>query len=333
MSARRLGCCLLWFALALPAPALAAGGEYVRAQVSPNPVNLGDPLVYTVEVATYGTKPVEPDITPPELSGSFQQPDIFTRSSVNILNGRTHLITFKEIHMVASHTGRIEIPPAQVEFVRPETGERVRRESNPVTVIVNEASGAAAVATPTAEIAVLRPIKRSARLTPAQWLPFVIAVVFVLFGVALLGYLRRRPESEPEAEPEAADPRTPEERALDALGQAAGLRTAGQTREYYFLLSGAVRRFLGEAHAFGAEELTTSELLPALRAREFTPAFIDRFGAFMAECDQVKFANLLPPPSRVESALERARALILATDRVLPPPPPVEADAKETSPS
>ena len=115
-----------------PAAAVLAGtNEYIKAQVSQAAVNAGDALVYTVEVVTAGQKPVSPDITPPDLSGSFQIQDIFTRSSINILNGKTYLITFKEVRLVANHTGRIVIPPSQVEFIQPDTGQRVKWQSNP----------------------------------------------------------------------------------------------------------------------------------------------------------------------------------------------------------
>lgn len=319
----------------IPVPASAGLAEYVKAQVSRSTVNAGDALVYTVEVMTAGDKPNSPEITPPDISGSFQVQDVFTRSSVSILNGKTHIITFKEMRLVANHTGRIVIPPSRVEFVRSGTGERTAQESNPVTVTVNEATGAAARPTPTVEIDVLRPIKRSAHLSPSQWLPFAIALVFMLTASAAVTVFKRRPLETPAAEPQPADPRTPQQRALEDLAGTLALKQAGKVKEFYTQLSVVLRRFLAEEYRFKAEELTTDELLQDMQRMEFTPAFLAKFRLYMQECDQVKFANVRPEPAALESAAGRARYLIEVPNKrpePQPAPAPVSAPAEPPVP-
>jgi hypothetical protein len=322
---RRLGCWLaVGLGLGLAAAAQAATDEYVKAQVDRNAVNLGDPLVYTVEVMTAGEQQSSPDITPPDLSGRFQLQDTFSRSSVSILNGKTHIVTFKELHLVASRTGQVSIPPSQVEVTDPATGAKVRRESNSVTVWVREAAGAAALATPTPEIEVLRPIKPGAHVSLSQWLPFAAAGFGLLAMLGTMAWLRRRPE-EPPPPPAPSDPRTPEQRALDLLNEIETLRQAGRLKEYFTFLSRIVRRYLGEAFAFKAEESTSDELLREMLRLEFKPEFLAQLRPFLQACDRIKFANVQPEPAAAAEALARARALVQVAEKRIPPPPPPAA--------
>lgn len=320
--------------LGLAVAAGAATDEYVKAQVDRTEVNLGDPLVYTVEVMTAGEQQSSPDITPPDLSGMFQVQDTFSRSSVSILNGRTHIITFKELHLMANRTGRVTVPPSQVELTDPATGAKVRKETNSLTVWVREATGQAAVATPTPEIGVLRPIKPNAHISLSQWLPFGAAGVGILAVLGTLAYVRRRPE---DASPPPApdDPRTPEQRALDLLKEIETLRQAGRLKEYFTFLSRIVRRYLGEAFAFKAEESTSDELLREMGRMAFQEGYLAQLRPFLQACDRVKFANVLPDPASAAEMLARARKLIETPEKLTPPPPspePAEVTASVSAP-
>jgi hypothetical protein len=299
--------------------------DYFRAQADRATANLGDTVLYTVEVMVASAQQTTPDIVLPDLLGSFQVQDSITRSSINILNGRTYVVNFKELPLIANHTGVITIPPAKVQWLDPQSRQRVTKETNEVVIQINEASGVTALPTPTPEIGVLRPNKHFAHISLNQWLPILVGSV--LIGAVIFGvwYWRHRPVPQPVAPSEPVDPRTPEQRALDALKDAERLKKEGRINELYTLLNMVVRRYLEEAFDFKAQEMTTRELFAEMERLDFKPEFIDRYRPYFNESDFVKFANLVPEKELLDSVDSRARQIILDPDKRIyrePPPPP-----------
>lgn len=309
----------------------AWGKEFYSAQVSNANPNLGDVIVYTVEVMTAGEKQYSPDVTLPELESLFQVRDTYTRSAVNILNGRTHVIHFKEVHLVVNKPGELTIPPASIETIDPATNQRVVVKTNPVMLKVNAATGAAALPTPTPEIDVLRPIKKNAKLSPVQWSPFALSGGALVVVLSVFYYLRNRPRTPPPLPPEPVDPRTPEERAYEALEAAMALKNEGRINEFYTALSSILRRFMAETFGFKAEEATTREMLYAMEQMGFKPVFLQRYRQYFLECDRVKFANVSPETKSIETVAPRAKELIEEKDKLEPPAVPTPAP-EEPSP-
>lgn len=307
--------------------------EYVSAQVSDANPNLGDLLVYTVEVMTAGEKQYSPDVTLPNLEAFFQVKDTYTRSAVNILNGRTHVVHFKEVHLLANHTGDITIPPATVEMIDPANDQRTVVKTNPVLLRVNEATGTTALPTPTPEIDVLRPIKKNAKLSPVQWSPFALGIGSLVVVLSLFYYLRNRPRTTPPPPAEPVDPRTPEERAFEALEAALALKAEGRINDFYTALSSILRRFMAESFAFKAEEATTREMLYAMEQMGFKPHFLENYRQYFLECDQVKFANVLPEARSVDTVAPRAKTLIEDKDKLVPPEPPALPEEQPVDPA
>lgn len=314
--------------LSLPLGSWATGIEYVRAQASPSALNAGEPLVYTVEVMLQGEQNLAPDIVLPELEDQFQVGEATSRSNVNIFNGRTRQAFVKEVRLIANHTGGITIPPARV-LMPAAGGQEEPLLTNPVQVQVRAASGAEALPTPTAEIEILRPIKRSAHLSPSQWMPFMLGLMTLVAGLGVLTYVKQRPLPAPEEPAEPADPRLPDQRALDELGAALALKQAGRLREYFTALSAVLRRYLAEQFDFKAEELTTRELLAEMERIGFYSEFLARLRACLLECDQVKFANVLPAQPAVDRAGQCVRDLV-QEPRKRPEPEPAPEPAPET---
>ncbi|MBN1594318.1 hypothetical protein JW933_00180 [candidate division FCPU426 bacterium] len=310
----------------------ASASEFCKAYISETAPNLGDPLVYTIEVMTSGETQYSPDITPPQLKRYFQVGETFTRSSVSILNGQTHIITFKEIHLMANRTGEIQIEPARVELVDSASKQRVVRQTNSVTLAVNEATGGAALPTPTPEIDVLKPIKKSAKLSLGQWLPFAVGGGIILGMFGMMFYLKHRPEPAPRASEEPVDTRTPEQRAFDALEEAMQLKAEGRVNEFYTVLSSILRRYMAESFGFKAEEATTREMLSEMERMKFKPNFLEKYRGYFLECDRVKYANLTPLEQELEAAAPRVKELIQHQDKrelTVPPPPGAEGAGGE----
>jgi BatD DUF11 like domain len=310
-----------------------AAEEFFKAQISNQSPNLGDALVYTIEVMTSGDTQYSPDITPPDLRQYFQVGETFGRSSVSILNGKTHIVTTKEIHLVANNTGEIQIEPAQIELIDTATNQRVMRQTNSVTLAVNEATGSLALPTPTPEIDVLKPIKKGAKLSLSQWLPFAVGgfIILAMFGVMF--YIKHKPEPKPKEEIVIEDSRSPEERAFEALEEAMRYKEEGMINEFYTALSVALRHYMSETFEFKAEEATTREMLREMEKMEFKPDFLEKYREYFIECDKVKFANIEPEAQKIESVLPAVKDLIQHPDkRDVPEPPPEEetpADGEE----
>ncbi len=309
----------------------AGQNVFVKAQVDQQTVNLGDHLVYTVEVMTAGETQYSPDILLPNFGGHFQVGDIFTRSSVSILNGKTFIVNFKEVHLLASQVGKIEIPSSQVELINPHTQERMVEQTNPVTLTVNSAAGKKVEATATPQIDVMRPIKRNARLNLNQWWPFASAIFLILGIMGALTYFRKRPQQTP-ANQEPEDTRSPQERAFQRLEIAAKLKEEGKINDYYTQLSSILRAYLSEAFELKAEAGTTREVVNEMNQHRFKEAFIERYKAYALASDEVKYAGVLPDPGDVEKAFPEVEFLIKTDDvQELPPPPePEESQPEET---
>ncbi len=102
----------------------------------------------------------------------------------------------------------------------------------------------------------------------------------------------------------------------------------------YDSVSDTVRKYLGARYGFdnvGIEglETTTDEMMTLLkRVRPGVPR-IDEIEAFLADCDLVKFARVVPEVTECTTALDRAEAIIRATT----PAPPSPQNPKREPPN
>jgi hypothetical protein len=144
-------------------------------------------------------------------------------------------------------------------------------------------------------------------------------------GALLALLIRRRLRARRPAVP-AAPPRPAHEVAmekLDRLGTV--LAQGGDLRAFYFELSEAMREYLGGRFGFDSLELTTEELMAALRKvpAEETRAVPDsEIEGWLSGCDLVKFAKFSPSAEQARGALETAIRMVKATrPRQVTPPP------------
>ncbi|BDG10276.1 hypothetical protein [Anaeromyxobacter paludicola] len=138
------------------------------------------------------------------------------------------------------------------------------------------------------------------------------ALAFLGGRAALRAWRRRRAASAPAAPPEPPDAAFA--RALEALAAApldAGL---------FDRLSTAVRRYLGALSGLPALDLTSAELLEALRARPVPGLDLAALARFAADADLVKFARAAPGAAERDRALAFGRALLAATRAAWVPP-------------
>jgi hypothetical protein len=97
---------------------------------------------------------------------------------------------------------------------------------------------------------------------------------------------------------------------LSAL-EARGLPEGAEADGWYVDLSAIVRRYVEDRFAIRAPELTTEEFFrEARRALDLGSAHRDLLGAFLVQCDRVKFAAHRPLAAESKEALFTARRFL-----------------------
>lgn len=293
MSVRTAAVALL-FALALPAAAAeppAARPRSFSARADPSAVRLGEPFVYEITIvddaAVRYVLPRDPGLGTLELRSARVERERAGDEATT--TARLEVAIFDAL-------GETTLPAVRFDAIGP---DGVARLEVPGVPIVVEA---------TAEGDELEDLRGPQSVRVFHWLPIAIGGgALVAAGLAWLGWraLRRRPAP---AAP-AAPARTPEERALDAL---AALEAGGcaDARVFYFALSEIVRGFLEEETTLAAREMTTSELVDALVAREVPGLSLAQLGAWLERGDLHRFAGVPATAEAARADLERAREIV-----------------------
>lgn len=114
-------------------------------------------------------------------------------------------------------------------------------------------------------------------------------------------------------------PRLPWLTALDELEdiRRSKLIAEDRTAEYFDRVSNCVRKYLGARYGFDGLESTTDEMRAVLkRIRPAVPG-LKRIGAFLDDCDLVKFARATPDGEACLDALARGEEIVRATIPVI----------------
>jgi hypothetical protein len=101
---------------------------------------------------------------------------------------------------------------------------------------------------------------------------------------------------------------------LDRLGGL--LAEGGDLRPFYFELSEAIREYLGGRFGFDSLEMTTEELVAAMRrvpSKATRGVVGSEIEGWLSACDLVKFAKVAPSPEQARGALETAILMVAAT--------------------
>lgn len=160
----------------------------------------------------------------------------------------------------------------------------------------------------------LRDIKDPVEI-PADIRPVLILAglgVLALFaGAAGWWWYRRRFRREVSEPPLPAH-----EAALRELARIEGmdLIRSGQVREYYYLVSNCLRRYLEDRFALRAPEQTTEEFLESVsRGDALEGRYVNRLKEYLSHCDLVKYAKLEPESHQAQALAEKTRVFIEET--------------------
>jgi hypothetical protein len=127
----------------------------------------------------------------------------------------------------------------------------------------------------------------------------------------------------------AAPPPRPPWIALEKLAaiRAKGAPPEGAHKEYYDAVSDVVREYLGAIGGFPALDLTTEELLAAVRQRPPPVVSMGEIAGFLGECDLVKFAKAPATADQTLALLDAAAGIVHRTRTGLEPARPAVQEA------
>ncbi|MBM4185036.1 MAG: protein BatD [Gemmatimonadetes bacterium] len=302
-------------ALAAAIPAFAQSS--LTTEVDTTSVTLGDRVTLTVTAEHAPSSsvawPDSLDLTPFEV--------LEARALPAAQNGGVTRSTLA-LTLAAFALGELEVPSFDVG-VTAEDGTVEALTTNPVGIEV--------VSVGVDESGDIRDIRGPLEI-PLGALRLALGVLLPLILAGLLWVLARRlrPQQEDAKPTPGPPPRPPQEVALEALAALEGARMLerGQVKEYHIEASDILRTYAGARFGVDALELTTYEVLAALEAAGADARFREGLGAFLSQCDLVKFAKVRPGADASKQLLDLGRRVVLDS---VPAPPPGPAPSAPTT--
>jgi len=161
------------------------------------------------------------------------------------------------------------------------------------------------------------------------WIFWVFLGVFVVaLGVAAFFLLRKHKEV---VEERRNPPVPPYELAISRLNtlRTSNLASSGQEKAYYTELVDILRQYLHGRFGINAMEMTSTQIVKALRSNPETRMSADQMRSVLSMADFVKFAKVRPMPDDNTRAMTRALDFVEDTK---PAPEPDPAQAAEQTP-
>lgn len=305
-SRRSAGRALVAAAAALAGVALAgsaapAPAQTARAAVLGDSLRVGDVVPVAVRVTLEpGQRIVWPDTLPLAEAEDLENAARVRERVDTLPDGRVQATAVYAV--TPWRPGETPLPDLAVQVVARDEGARTLTASLPPLVVASVLPADTVGVQP-------RPAKGVIGPSWTLW-PFILLALALIAAIAtLIWWLRRRRRA---ATVDVAAPAVPpRQRALAALDRAreAGLVERGEMKEFYTRVAAALREYLAAVDPAWSEDLTTTELLAAFRARAGTAA-----GAGLAQtlrpADQVKFAQRRPDAATALAEWEAARRWI-----------------------
>jgi len=107
-------------------------------------------------------------------------------------------------------------------------------------------------------------------------------------------------------------------KALDELKKKE-LPGKGRFDDYYFELSGTIRKYLEDRFGYRTPEMTTEELLMGINhSKDLSPEQKSLLSGFFIHCDLVKFAKYRPSSKEIDWSFKAGREIIDQTKEDIP---------------
>lgn len=294
---------------------LSALGSGVRAQedhvtvqafVDRDTATIGDLITYQLTI----THPPEVLVKPPQLEAQLGQFEIRDRHLLPDEKMEDGRLRTQIRYLISSFTtGNLTIPPVEITYTNPE-GQSGTLSTPDLSIAVVSLNPDVA--------GDIRDIKPPVSL-PGIWTGFywlVGGLILLAGGIIFWVFLRKKSAQRSlEAVEYRGPPRPAHEIALEELDRVASLNLIqkGLIKQFYTAISEVIKRYIARRYQIQTMELTTAELLAAMKRASVPPEHIQAYQPFFQEGDLVKFAKYIPPRDRLDNALTGARQLVLFT--------------------
>jgi hypothetical protein len=159
----------------------------------------------------------------------------------------------------------------------------------------------------------------------ADYYVWIFGVLITLFLICVVGYIIQRKRNKQSILPfKKAEPQLPPfEQAIKELDEVKQqkLWQQGRNKEYYTLITEALRRYIVGRFGIGAMEMTSSEILDEMYKQAEAESAYKSLKQIMQLSDFVKFAKFTPLPDENDLSMMNAYLFVNQTKPIVVPPP------------
>jgi hypothetical protein len=262
-----------------------------QASLGSDTALIGDQLCLSLEL----TVPDGSKVTWPVFEDTLVRGvEILRRTGVDTLAKEGGQFTLKQELLITSFdSGNYAIPPVPFRFLELRDTTKYYTETRPLKLYVKSPD-----IDPAGDIKTIKPPLK-APVTFAEIAPWLGGAAFLLLaGLGLWYYLQRRKKEEPVFRIRQKPKLPPHQIALEALEtlKQKKLWQAGRVKEYYTELTDIVRVYIEDRFGIMAMEMTTDEIMAALKGTGVPDSHRGKLYSTLAEADLVKFAKSRPLP-------------------------------------
>lgn len=286
-----------FISLSIPLISLAQSKVVPKMSLDTNKILIGDQVNLKLQLS-YPSKTI---ITWPSLKDSLSSHvEIIKKSKIDTLNNSGGNLKLGQTLTITSFdSGSFYIPPVTFKYKGPDDTGYFDAITDSLLINVSTL----AVDTTKAIKDIKGPL--SVPLTWLELLPYLIGVVLLIaILLFVIYYLRRRKKGLPLiGKPVPKLP--PHEEALLALKnlQEKKLWQNNKVKEYYSELTDIIRTYIEKRFEVTAMEMTTDEIMAALKPIEIDSLLKSRLNAMLRLADMVKFAKASPLPNEHDISL------------------------------
>ncbi len=281
----------------------------INSQVDRAKLLIGDVVRYSLRVSHAPEVTVEMP-SPGSNLGMFELRDYQVlpprKEEGKIILGADYLISTFD-------TGEFEIPALQVTYTLKGDTARHTLSSEPIKLLVQSLNPS--------EAGDIRDIKPPL-VPPRDWKSILLKVGGVLLllagAAAAWWYIRRRRQGRSLLPERQTPPRPAHEIALDELKAlvASDWLTNGKYKAWHSELADIIRRYVEGRYGIDALEMTSRQLLGALKQYGLEERWLPGLKDLLGICDMAKFAKYMPEAAETERLTASAFAFVEGTKLV-----------------
>ncbi|MCB9314827.1 MAG: hypothetical protein H6574_18605 [Lewinellaceae bacterium] len=283
-------------------PQTLFGQTQAQANAVLNPAHIESGDTFALRVLVAGTAVAPKRVSFASWQKQFPTDNVLSRSKW----ARSGIHWVQQFTLISFDTASVQLPPLTV-FLH--LGDTI--QTNPIDLTITTMFKNADVK----DMAAIRDIRREPILWYDHW-PWAVGALAVF--ALLAWWLRRqgrRKKPVPVPVPLTEPPPPADHIALQKLAALEQQKPwmNGNLLAYYAELSLIVREYLENRYSVPALESTTREITAFLKKTDFPDTQKKPLNFLLQQTDLVKYAEMEPPKSYHEEALEKAKTLVLAT--------------------